>query len=229
MGLETIALQELIARLDAWLANNRPDYYAKLNPGLTDEELTTLENSLNVTLPEEFRILYRWRNGQSNEDYEALAFRMTLMPVDAVQSNWEMLTGLQKEGVFDEAFTWNARWVPFLENGSGDYLCVDTEGCFGGPVGQVIVYQHDDYRRAMIASSLRTWLEALVFGFETGLIASVEEDPDDYDEDEEIPTEYAVVDEQAFAALRSRLDPDYPRFTDDGISVRSIVQGLFLA
>jgi cell wall assembly regulator SMI1 len=210
--------------LDIWLARNRPDYYAKLKPGLTDEDLTALENALNVTLPEEFRALYRWRNGQSTEDYEALSFRMTLLPADEILSAWETVTELQKDGMFETESHWNVRWVPFLASDSGDLFCVDTGGVFGGPVGQVIEFWHDDYRRWMSASSLRKWLEVLVTAFETGLIASVEEDPDQYEEDEEIPTEYAVVDEEAFAALRSRFDPGYPRFTDDGTTVRQIVR-----
>ncbi|MBV8455938.1 MAG: hypothetical protein JO122_04920 [Acetobacteraceae bacterium] len=54
---------ELIARMDRWLAANRPDYYAKLQPGVTDLALTEFENRFQLKLPDSFRALYAWRNG----------------------------------------------------------------------------------------------------------------------------------------------------------------------
>ena len=48
-------MEDAIERLDLWLKGNRPDYYAQLNPGLTDEEIGALEARIGVTLPDEFK------------------------------------------------------------------------------------------------------------------------------------------------------------------------------
>lgn len=48
---------------------NRPDYYAKLAPGLTDQELLTIEEEFGVSFPEEFKAFYRWRNGQYDDNF----------------------------------------------------------------------------------------------------------------------------------------------------------------
>jgi cell wall assembly regulator SMI1 len=50
---------EVIARMDRWLAANRPDYYAKLQSGVTDAALTEFENRFQLKLPNSFRRLYQ--------------------------------------------------------------------------------------------------------------------------------------------------------------------------
>jgi cell wall assembly regulator SMI1 len=57
-------VEELIARLDRWLAANRADYYAELRPGVTDQALDAFEARFGVQPPAAFRLLYKWRNGQ---------------------------------------------------------------------------------------------------------------------------------------------------------------------
>jgi cell wall assembly regulator SMI1 len=55
---------DLIDRTDRSLRANRPDYYARLRPGVVDARLDEFERRFGVTLPEAFRLLYKWKDGQ---------------------------------------------------------------------------------------------------------------------------------------------------------------------
>ena len=70
-------MNPLVSRLDAYLREHRPALYASLQPGLSNDELTTWEATLGgVPLPTMFKALYRWRNGQPRTETtnEALVF-----------------------------------------------------------------------------------------------------------------------------------------------------------
>ena len=38
---------------------------------------------------------------------------------------------------------WNSAWIPFADNGGGDYLCLDLAPMACGNPGQVIAMRHD--------------------------------------------------------------------------------------
>ncbi len=58
-------MEDLIQRLDSWLQKNRPDYYQLLQPGLSSDEIAGFEDTLQVELAPEFKLFYKWKNGQS--------------------------------------------------------------------------------------------------------------------------------------------------------------------
>ena len=60
-----------ISRIDRWLATHRPDYYARLQPGVDDPALDAFESRFSLRLPATFRELYRWRNGQPPDSLES--------------------------------------------------------------------------------------------------------------------------------------------------------------
>ena len=57
-------IDNLIVRMDNWLRDNRADYYSMLLPGAADGTLTEFEQRFSLRLPDDFRTLYQWRNGQ---------------------------------------------------------------------------------------------------------------------------------------------------------------------
>ena len=60
-------MNELLSRFDTWLATNLSDYYASLQPGITDAELDAFEAKLGHKLTDDFRSLYKWRNGSHEQ------------------------------------------------------------------------------------------------------------------------------------------------------------------
>jgi cell wall assembly regulator SMI1 len=63
---------------------------------------------------------------------------------------------------FEDPNWWLRAWVPFLSNGSGDHLCVDTR------TGALIAFWHDWEDRRQEHASLEDWLTALVEQAERG-------------------------------------------------------------
>ena len=85
---------ELISRLERWLAVNRPDYLAQLQPGVTDRRLDAFEERFSVKLPALFRALYGWRNGQPNSYSAPLQYNQMLMPLEDIAETKDLLDGM---------------------------------------------------------------------------------------------------------------------------------------
>ena len=103
----------LIGRMDRWLASNRPDYSALLQPGATDAKLAAFEARLSLSLPEPFRQLYRWRNGQDPGSSDPLQFNRTFSTLEEVASTKQELDSMIGSD-FEDPRYWRRGWVPFL-------------------------------------------------------------------------------------------------------------------
>lgn len=69
----------LLARISALLKATRPDFYAELRAGATVDQFDAFEAQFSLTLPASFRQLYRWRNGQ-DEDNPPIELGATACP-----------------------------------------------------------------------------------------------------------------------------------------------------
>jgi cell wall assembly regulator SMI1 len=160
---------ELIAGMDRWLATNRPDYYAKLQPGVTDAALTEFENQFQLKLPNSFCALYAWRNGQRADCSASLQDNRMFSSLEDIATTKELMDGMIGTD-FDDPKWWRRGWVPFLSNGGGDHLCLDLVAEDGGTPGQVVAFWHDGKDRAIEFASLDEWLETLVESMENGTL-----------------------------------------------------------
>lgn len=184
------SLHPLLGRLERWLAEHRPDFLAELEPGASDEELAALEREAGVSLPSLYAMLLRWRDGGSLDslwgNFYLLSTRQVLDAMDLDPAE------------FDEPLWWHRGWIPFLDNGGGNYLCIDSAGCFGGQAGQLVEFWHDDDDRAVAFPSFEAWLSTLVEGLELGLF-----------EDDGTEVDYDLV--RRFERARN---PGYPMEAD---------------
>jgi cell wall assembly regulator SMI1 len=114
----------LIARIDRWLANHRPEYYAMLQPGVTESALDAFEQRFRIKLPDSFRSLYRWRNGQRMECYDGFIDHESgeFSPLESIATTKEMLDSRYED---EELGWWSRTWVPFLDYRDGDLVCLD--------------------------------------------------------------------------------------------------------
>jgi cell wall assembly regulator SMI1 len=163
---------ELIARLDRWLAANRPEYYARLQPGVTDAQLDAFEDRFRVRLPVAFRLLFKWRNGQDDGCYDPLETYWMFSSLESVAGTKEMCDGMIGWD-FDTPEWWRREWVPFLADYGGDHKVVDLLGIAGGRPGQVVTFIHDDSDRPVEFPSLEAWLTDLVEAMEGGTLEVV--------------------------------------------------------
>lgn len=160
-------VDDLITRIDRWLAANRPDYYPLLQPGASDTELDALEAKFSVKLPSAFRKLYSWRNGQDPMFFDRFHLNRefcTLEYISSSKEEFDSMIGLD----FEEPTYWRRGWIPFLHNGGGSYLCVDMGVEDGGQVGQLIAFWKQDQDRPVEYPSVEAWLTELVESMEAG-------------------------------------------------------------
>jgi cell wall assembly regulator SMI1 len=161
--------EQLIARMDRWLARNRPDYYSLLQPGASETDLDALESRFAMTLPPAFRQLYRWRNGQDPASYDALQDNRCFCTLAEVAETKAMLDDMIGSD-FEDPRYWRRGWIPFLHNGGGSYLCLDLAAEDGGEIGQLIGFWKQDPDRPIEFASLEAWLKALVTSMEEGTL-----------------------------------------------------------
>jgi cell wall assembly regulator SMI1 len=159
-------VQSLLTRIERWLATNRPDYFARLQPGITDARLDDFERQFTLKLPAAFRELYRWRNGQADGNYKSLQMNRIFSPLESVADTKELLDGMIGSD-FDRP-EWRRGWVPLLSNGGGSYLCVDVAAEDGGQVGQLVAFWKADEDRDIEYPSVEAWLADLVESMESG-------------------------------------------------------------
>ena len=161
----------LIHRMDCWLRDNRPAYYATLQPPADDIDLDQFENRFSIKLPTEFRSLYKWRNGQDllANNFDVLVGNQSLMPLENIADTKEMLDGMIGFD-FEDPKWWRRGWIPFLANGGGDHLCLDIAAEDGGQPGQLISFWHDWDQRSVEFPNITGWLTKLVESMESGLI-----------------------------------------------------------
>lgn len=160
---------DLIARMDRWIAANRPDYYARLQAGAKESVLNDLQIRFGVELPASFRSLYMWRNGQSSNSFESFQKNWMFLSLEEIERTKEMLDGMIGYD-FEETHWWKRGWIPFLANGGGDYLCLDLEAEGGLNAGRVIAFWHDWEDRSVKHASIDDWLCDLAQSMEDGTL-----------------------------------------------------------
>ena len=196
-------IDESIKRLDTWLKTNRPEYYAGLGPGATKAQIQACEEQLGRTFPDSLKAFYAWKNGDSGPGaFQYNRYLMTLKDIVTTCQTLDPMIG----GDFEEKNWWSAKWIPFLANGGGDHICVDTEGTFTANAGQIIHFWHDWESRNIAYPTLDMWLQCFVETLEMGLWHIGQ------------GGNFAPIDEDKVHSIDSHFCPGYPRnyeATDD--------------
>ena len=177
--METI--EELWQRIETWMYRQAPQLWQQLAPGASEEAIKHLEGVLGVTLPEEFRASYRRHNG----GYEIkLVSHMEILPVEGILANWQILRELLDDDDWASTppyyFTderalrsgwqpgpiqqvwWNQSWIPFAEDNAGNLTCLDLAPAPGGPIGQILDWDHECGPSRTLFSSFHQFLRAFV-------------------------------------------------------------------
>jgi cell wall assembly regulator SMI1 len=171
----------VLARLDHWFAAHlRPDKYV-FNPPASDTDLDAVEHLTGIPLPLAYRQLYRWHDGE-NDDRWGHFYGLPLLPLQRVATEWKNWTRVLAEfdgnrymvpggswprDAVDPAYI-NPRWIPLIEDGSGNHIGLDFDPWPAGRVGQVIIYGRDEDIKAVLAESLGEFLEWIAGLLERG-------------------------------------------------------------
>lgn len=163
---------EVFTRLVSSLKERLPDSGTLFNPGVEESNLDNLEKETGITLPEEFRMLYRSHNGES-EGLSGILAGFGWMKLEAVLGEWRGLQqsaysivsdkpGQIREGAFQKG------WIPFGDDGGGSFLVLDLAPGPEGIYGQIITIDHDSDISYVIAGSLNEFFAFIEKGLSSG-------------------------------------------------------------
>ncbi|MEV0097313.1 SMI1/KNR4 family protein [Streptomyces sp. NPDC050738] len=163
-----------------WLAGYAPPSYAALRPGACDHEITALEETLEVSVPEELKALWQLSAGEDGVNGSGLMLGdWALMPLDAVIAVHQMQMRFQKEdrqdhtGGKDTQVLWKPSWIPFCSLNPDDTLY----GLYlDGETGEVCQWTRFGEREQEY-QSLPAYLELMAVSLEAPLAAAGPEKP----------------------------------------------------
>ena len=171
----------VIARLDAWYAAHVPRDQYVFNPPATEAALDAFEQLVGLKLPQAYRQLYRWHDGE-NDDRWGHFYGLPLLPLKEAGRQWqawndvladfggnryEISGGAWPVGAVDPAYI-NPRWIPLTHDGSGNHIGLDFDPWPRGRVGQVILFGRDEDVKVVLADSLGKFLDWIAGLLESG-------------------------------------------------------------
>jgi cell wall assembly regulator SMI1 len=148
-----------------------PDIFSGLNLGVTDDQVTKLENIIKTKLPDDFVEFYKVHNGQERNSAGFIDCE-EFLSFDRIGDEWKIWKDLLDTKTFeddDEPYTstpdkgikndwWNDHWIPITYDGSGNHYCLDLDPTEEGKYGQIIRMWHDDDERSLVANSFKEWM-----------------------------------------------------------------------
>ncbi|WP_300675339.1 SMI1/KNR4 family protein [Soonwooa sp.] len=158
-------MKEKIQRLEKYLSKLRPEYYSQLNEPLDDDQLNKLEEYYKIKIPLDLRTLYKWKNGQNSNCYEAFVNNSGFVPLHQALHDASELTSMIGFD-FEIENWWNKNWIPIFQNGGGDSICYDLGGVFTGQEGQLIEFWHADNDRNVISPTMEAFFDKIIEFYE---------------------------------------------------------------
>jgi cell wall assembly regulator SMI1 len=158
------------ARFTNWLAAHAAPLHGRLKPPAGAEAIARAEDRMGLHLPDALYTLL----GASDGGDGAFA-GATLMGIARIHEIYDRL----RDGADDRedvevatavkvAMTANKLWIPFVDFGTGDFLCIDLDPGAAGTRGQIIEYCHDDVHSGPLAIGLAEYLAAIADDMEAG-------------------------------------------------------------
>ena len=152
--------------------------------GASEEEIQEFEKRLGISLPDELKEIYRYKNGSKFLavlpcviDKRKMAFSlMSLQEIEAGKRYFQNRDALLKE--FHDYFSseeveemrdsivkpylFNKKWLPFAEYCDSCYLMLDFDPDQEGQEGQIICYIHDPDEIIYVAKSFTELIEGIM-------------------------------------------------------------------
>jgi cell wall assembly regulator SMI1 len=107
-------------------------------------------------LPADFKTLLLWKNGQRSDALD-IFHSLTNEMFASSQSMMQTMRDKKELVRFGDisAESWSNTWAPCMDNGGGNYSCLDLT------TGEVVFRDHETQEIVATYSSLKEWLAAL--------------------------------------------------------------------
>ena len=159
------------------------DDYQEIS-GASEEEIAALEEKFGITLPDEVKELYSYKNGSNYLsilpcliDERDMAFcLLSLQAIEKTKHYFqnrdtlltefpEYFTGEDIEKMKDsriKPYLFNKRWIPFAEYCDSCFLMLDFDPDKEGKEGQILCYIHDPDEVVYVAESLKDLIFSII-------------------------------------------------------------------
>jgi cell wall assembly regulator SMI1 len=154
-----------LSQFDQALKEYKPDFYANLKPGTSEQAWYDLETDLfpkaaeHVVFPTDLKDLYLWKNGSP----QTFLGEYVWLSVEEIRQAVKDLWAYNKDIIAQYGqcnLLWWPKWIPMFQSGA-DYICYDMVGSFDGTPGQIIQLLHDSESRTFFAPNLATFLAGI--------------------------------------------------------------------
>lgn len=155
-------MSKITAYLEAiaeWHREHHPESAAALQPGLTEAQLEERTRVLPYPLPEPLRALYRWHNGQRNN--QPFFSNFTFYPLEEAIEEYQ----LGRETAAESQREWPSGWFPVF-GFQGDFFLVDLSQAQGR--SPVYFYLSEETEVPVWYENLEQMLKTLCTCFEQG-------------------------------------------------------------
>lgn len=156
------------------------DEYEKVS-GVPKDEITAFEKKYNIDLPDDFKELYKYKNGSeffcilpvAVDDMKMSFCLMSMKEIDETKKYFQdrdtllsdYLTPQEIEEMRDKRikpYLFNKKWFPFAECCNCCYLMLDFDPDAAGKKGQIICYIHDPDRIFYVTSSISDLISKVI-------------------------------------------------------------------
>lgn len=163
-------LKEVWARIESWDADHPPSHAdaqvdSRLSVGASLADLMTLQESIQLVLPDDVSESLRTHNGLIVWDHVFMG--SDYLSTIEIAHHWHECVN-ESQALFDEYTTfdasgpvkavgWHKSWIPLFKRNK-ELICIDMAPAHGGRDGQVIEVDWEGGQITVIASSLLEFL-----------------------------------------------------------------------
>lgn len=187
-------------RIHAWLGLNANNILQSLQEPANLTHISTLEDLVGTTLPQQLTELYSKHNGINPDFCANLIYGINFIPVENTieqindyGSVSDQLSLKYADAGIVPSYTFGKKRVPIADDSGACLLCVDLDPSEHGIFGQVILLDHDSGVALKLADSIDELLEKFAEDLESGKYTLLPEAMEDGNEWLEPAKEIDVV------------------------------------
>lgn len=165
-----MTVREIWKDIEHFLEKNSEYLYSSLEDGASEPDILEFEKQLGFRLPEDYRESVLIHNGDvSLTDYAYLkinsAARVWKSRTESFEKNKNKYP-VDKLYIMDcdidiiQNVPWSRNWIPVLEDGGGNCICIDMEPGQKGKMGQILFWERETGPEASRFGSFAEWLSA---------------------------------------------------------------------
>lgn len=155
-----------------------PSILDQLNPPATDEQIRDLETKIGLSLPEQFKELYKINNGERQNKLCGILLGFHLYSLDDILREWtswkEVREDLSEEDLneMSESATSTPanyiqkrysipQWIPLCGDSGGNHIGLDLAPDSWGTSGQIITFGREEDDKIVVGKDLYSFINRL--------------------------------------------------------------------